>query len=71
MLEAADLACERGGRALFGSLSLTVSAGDILRIAGHNGSGKTSLLRILCGARARCAGRASPFALWERSSRKI
>ncbi|HEV3010602.1 MAG TPA: cytochrome c biogenesis heme-transporting ATPase CcmA [Burkholderiales bacterium] len=49
MLEAADLRCERGGKTLFQNLSLQVSQGELLRIAGANGSGKTSLLRILCG----------------------
>ncbi len=49
MLEAADLECERGGRELFRHLSFAVRGGERLRIAGANGSGKTSLLRILCG----------------------
>ena len=49
MLEAADLDCERGGRVLFRKLSFSLAAGELLRVAGANGSGKTSLLRILCG----------------------
>jgi heme exporter protein A len=49
MLEAAHLGCARGGRALFRDLSFSVKGGELLRIAGANGSGKTSLLRILCG----------------------
>lgn len=49
MLEANELECERGGRKLFGPLSLRVAGGELLRVAGPNGSGKTSLLRILCG----------------------
>jgi heme exporter protein A len=49
MLEAADLACERGGRKLFHRMSFCVANGDTVRITGANGSGKTSLLRILCG----------------------
>ena len=56
MLEAADLTCERGGRVLFQRLSLQVTKGDLLRIAGPNGSGKTSLLRILCGLLTPTAG---------------
>jgi heme exporter protein A len=49
MLEALDLECERGGRRLFQNLSLSVSEGEVLRISGANGSGKTSLLKVLCG----------------------
>ena len=49
MLNVNDLDCERGGRTLFSGLSFAVSPGEALRIAGANGSGKTSLLRILCG----------------------
>ena len=49
MLEAADLECERGGRTLFRALSVSLEPGEALRVAGENGSGKTSLLRILCG----------------------
>lgn len=49
MLEATGLECVRGGRALFKALSLRAPPGTLLRIDGPNGSGKTSLLRILCG----------------------
>jgi heme exporter protein A len=49
MLEAAELECERGGRVLFRGLSFALRGGELLRLAGPNGSGKTSLLRILCG----------------------
>jgi heme exporter protein A len=49
VLEANNLECERGGRKLFGPLSFALPGGELLRISGANGSGKTSLLRILCG----------------------
>jgi heme exporter protein A len=49
VLEAADLRCERGGRVLFERLSFRLGAGEFLRVSGANGSGKTSLLRVLCG----------------------
>ena len=56
VLRAVDLECERGGRVLFRGLSLEIRAGELVRIAGANGSGKTSLMRILCGLLAPHAG---------------
>ncbi|MDR2195131.1 MAG: cytochrome c biogenesis heme-transporting ATPase CcmA [Gallionellaceae bacterium] len=49
MLEVNDLACSRGDHRLFSGLSFSLSAGELMRIEGVNGSGKTSLLRALCG----------------------
>ncbi|TMH78551.1 MAG: cytochrome c biogenesis heme-transporting ATPase CcmA, partial [Betaproteobacteria bacterium] len=49
MMEAVELQCERGHRRLFDQLSFGLDAGRCLHIAGDNGAGKTSLLRILCG----------------------
>lgn len=49
MLKAANLECVRGDRTLFSNLSFSLDNGELLRVAGTNGSGKTSLLRILCG----------------------
>ena len=48
-LEAVDLQCTRGERTLFSGLAFTLRGGTLLRIAGANGTGKTSLLRIACG----------------------
>ncbi len=48
-LEARALECTRGERTLFSRLDFTVRGGELLRIAGPNGSGKTSLMRIACG----------------------
>ena len=56
MLEAADLECERGGRTVFRRLSFSLAPGELLRVAGANGSGKTSLLRMLCGLLAPSGG---------------
>ena len=49
MLELKEFCCERNDKGLFESLSLSVKAGDIVQICGSNGSGKTSLLRAICG----------------------
>ena len=43
------VACVRGGRTLFSGLNLQLGAGQLLRVAGANGAGKTSLLRLMCG----------------------
>lgn len=48
-LELRDVGCARGGRLLFGGLSLRLAPGRWLRVAGENGAGKTSLLRLLAG----------------------
>jgi heme ABC exporter, ATP-binding protein CcmA len=56
MLEALGLTCERDERTLFRDLSFCLEAGEVLLVEGQNGSGKTSLLRILCGLSAPDAG---------------
>jgi ABC transport system ATP-binding/permease protein len=43
------ISAHRPGRALFEDLSVTVSSGDRLGIVGLNGTGKSSLLRVLAG----------------------
>lgn len=48
-LRAESLACRRGGRSLFNALTFEVGAGEALEVRGANGSGKSSLLRILAG----------------------
>lgn len=49
MLAATQLECTRGGHVLFTDLNFSVKSGELLQIHGPNGSGKTSLLRMLCG----------------------
>ena len=61
-LRAEALACQRGGRLVFENLSFNLSAGHALRLAGANGSGKSSLLRQLAGLLPLAAGSlAHPF----------
>lgn len=55
-LQAHHIACVRGGRTLFSNLDLAVAPGEALWVAGANGSGKSSLLRILCGLTPPAAG---------------
>jgi heme exporter protein A len=41
--------CVRGGRDVFSDLDFEVAAGEALAVTGRNGSGKTSLLRLIAG----------------------
>src|SRR6266576_3986451 len=56
MLEVIKLTCVRGTRRLFRDLSFSASEGELVELRGPNGSGKTSLLRILCGLATPAAG---------------
>jgi heme exporter protein A len=56
MLEAIKLTCVRGSRRLFKDLSFSIQRGELVELRGPNGSGKTSLLRILCGLAQPAAG---------------
>lgn len=51
-----DLSCSRDDRLLFSGLNFTLNTGQVLLLEGSNGSGKTSLLRILCGFREADSG---------------
>lgn len=53
---ARGLACERGGRRVFEGVDFAVAPGAALLLHGANGSGKTSLLRILAGFLAPAEG---------------
>jgi len=54
-----DLTCQRGYNELFCDISFELDPGEILKISGVNGSGKTSLLKILAGLNSAESGRLS------------
>ena len=57
MLSASGLECVRGEQRLFAGLGFSLHPGTLLAVRGANGSGKTSLLRMLCGLLPPAAGR--------------
>ncbi len=50
-LQAHHLACRRGDRLLFENLDFQINEGELLLIEGHNGCGKTTLLKTLATLR--------------------
>ena len=55
-LDAKNLSCIRDDRVLFEGLDFCLNNGQVLLLEGKNGSGKTSLLRIICGFREQDEG---------------
>lgn len=56
MLNVSGLACSRGDRRLFSDVGFDLAAGEWLHVQGENGSGKTSLMRLLVGLSPADAG---------------
>lgn len=51
------LACRRGGRLVFAGIDFSLTPGGALLLTGNNGSGKSSLLRLIATLLAPAAGR--------------
>lgn len=57
LVEMENVSCEVGGRTLFRGLNFVVTAGTRVGLVGPNGSGKTSLLRLLLGEALPASGK--------------
>jgi heme exporter protein A len=55
-LSGRDVRCVRGGREVFSGLDFDAASGEALAVTGPNGSGKTSLLRLIAGLLANSGG---------------
>jgi heme exporter protein A len=55
-LSGRGLRCIRGGREVFDGLDFDAASGETLALVGHNGAGKTSLLRLIAGLLMPAAG---------------
>ena len=56
LFQVSAVSCEHEQQSLFAPVTFTLNAGEVLLLEGANGSGKSSLLRILCGLATPAAG---------------
>ena len=56
LLDMKDVACLRGGRLLFEQFDLTLEKGEAVHVTGANGTGKSSLIRLVAGLLKPAAG---------------
>ncbi|MCB1614740.1 MAG: cytochrome c biogenesis heme-transporting ATPase CcmA [Pseudomonadales bacterium] len=57
LLSVKQLSCQRGGVRLFHNLAFELASGELLQLAGPNGVGKSSLLKILAGLSTQYEGK--------------
>src|SRR5581483_8066791 len=55
-LSGSEVCCVRGGREVFSGLSFEANSGEAIAVVVPNGSGKTSLLRLIAGILAPSGG---------------
>lgn len=51
-----NLTCERGGRTVFTGVRFSLGDGQLMQLTGRNGSGKSSLLRLIAGLNETASG---------------
>lgn len=49
MLDLTNISLQFGGKYLFKDVNLKINSGDMISLVGANGTGKSSLLKIICG----------------------
>jgi energy-coupling factor transporter ATP-binding protein EcfA2 len=56
ILSVNKLSCAYKKKPIFNNISFSAYAGDVIALVGHNGVGKSSLAKILCGVKKESAG---------------